>query len=93
MNWNLYEKIERLFEQYYKTQKVKIIPTNNPIFTSYNTSELISKFRNAVYDKNSETTLTTRESTTETIDVFIKNILNNFVKSGLISLESSDGYF
>ena len=93
MNWNLYEKIERLFEQYYKTQKVKIVPTNNPVFTSYNTSELISKFRNVTYDKNSETAITTREPTTETIDVFIKNILNNFIKSGLISLESSDGYF
>ena len=50
------------------------------------------KFRNVIYDKNSGE-ITTREPTTENIETLIKTIYNNFVKSGLVSLESSDGYF
>lgn len=90
INYELSEKIDRLFEGFYKTEKVKLIP-RQPLFNSYNTPELLLKFRNVIYDKN-DGTITLREPSTENIEVFIKNIHNNFVKSGLVSLESSDVY-
>ena len=90
--YNVRDNIDRLFEGYYKAGKFKLIPKNEPVLCSYNTPELLTKFRNVIYDKNSGE-ITTREPTTENIETLIKTIYNNFVKSGLVSLESSDGYF
>ena len=90
--YNVRDNIDRLFEGYYKAGKFKLIPKNEPVLCSYNTPELLMKFRNVIYDKNSGE-ITTREPTTENIETLIKTIYNNFVKSGLVSLESSDGYF